>query len=417
MISSEENPLKKKGTVNELHWKEAFFVSFLFMAAAFLFPSLGVLSDDPGFSQINPHPMLVCVVLLTARYGLSTGLMTTLLCGCAYITVLFMYVAPPTPYHLLGGQYTMPLVLSLLAAVVIGTLVQGQLRRLWSQDAEIEELRKENEVLKLRQDELRDVNVELAEKVVDSASSLPALYRYAKALNVDDKEEMFQGLCNLLIDVVKAESVSVWEETPKGELLLRAKGGYLGAALPLSPNSALSHIAENEVFALHDLPEEKRQANMPFLLGRLRSDSRKNMNAFLCIESLPLERYNNETIRLFSVVVEWATSSLNSASNKSAAPVKAKGKKKKPTGEMFGTQEFTLSQVLSDADSILAQVGKASPEDVAHKAAGKKVSNSAGQSSDRMMTLDSSGAPAKPLGKLLAEIATYMEGQEEKSDA
>jgi hypothetical protein len=64
------------------------------------------------------------------------------------------------------------------------------------------------------------------------------------------------------------------------------------------------------VLALNDLPEKERGPHLPFLLGKLTRGQKGNLIAFVAVDTLPFARYNEETIRLFRMIIEWASTSL-----------------------------------------------------------------------------------------------------------
>ena len=87
----------------------------------------------------------------------------------------------------------------------------------------------ENERVLQEQASLREVNIELADKVSASKTTLSALYRYARKLNVRDSRSIYEGLTEMLVEVIDAEMVSVWLAESRG---LRLEVRTIGANPP-----------------------------------------------------------------------------------------------------------------------------------------------------------------------------------------
>jgi hypothetical protein len=271
--------------------------------------------DDPGLVSMAPHPMLFVGLLVAVRYGFGRGLLAVALVGVAYAVLVSSLADVPTYLHLFAPPYTTPIAVTIPATAVLGAIAQGHIKRLRLVEAMCRDLQHQHQELVAKHAELRDVNVELAGKVMGARETLPALYRFAKALNVTDLAQIYSGLCKLATEVLQAEMVSLWECRDDGLTLIARRGTAL---VPQSTPPGFGRELERRfdaagVLALHDIPEAERSAHHPYLTGRIRCGHAGPVVAYLTVDRLAFERYTPETIRLFSMIVDWACTSVGNA--------------------------------------------------------------------------------------------------------
>ena len=362
--------------------------------------------DDPGFVSVTPHPSLFLVLLITLRYGLRAGAVGAAMATVAHAILLLCLVDVPTTSHLLQAPYTTPIAILVPVTVACGLLVDRHLKRLAAAEATRAAIVDENERLKQAQAELRDVNVELAGKVVGASGTLAALYRYSKELNVTEVDQIYAGLTKLLGEVLAAEAVSVWIVTTHGTTLAARSGSGL-ERLPAIEPAVAHHFDAAGVLSIHDVPEEVRPPRFPYLVGRILEGPGGALVAYLAIERLPFERYTPETIRLFGLVVDWATTSVGNAlsfrrlSASKVGPVP--GAPKSPARPVRGpvlpdARERTgVRTALAEADHHLRTPGR-----------GRTVPPPAPPEEMRDELLRATQHNL-PLGELLGQIARYIE--------
>jgi hypothetical protein len=270
--------------------------------------------DDPGFVSWSPHPTLWITLLILIRYGVVAGLLAAGLSVATYAGLLLALADVPTFLHFMAPPYSTPVVALVPATVIFGVLVQRHIDRLALAENTAQGLASENQQIKQEQARLRDVNVELAGKVVGAGETLASLYRYAKTLNVDNVEKIYQGLTLMLREVVKADAVSVWSVSPSGEMTIAARLGSDRGRRQLQIDQKTAGLFGPEgVLAVHELPPEMRTPDMPPLVGRITAGRGGGLHAYLTIDKLPFVRYSPETIRLFAMVVDWASASVGNA--------------------------------------------------------------------------------------------------------
>jgi hypothetical protein len=236
---------------------------------------------------------------------------------------LIALVQVPSLYHLLAAPYATPIVILVPTTVILGLIVERHLERVRAAEAREARVTDENAHIKEEIAKLRDVNVDLAGKVVGADATFQRLYRYAKFLNVSDVQEIYSGLTLMLVEVLGANLVSVW--APKGnEMQLLSRRGQDERIPPFKlDNLALAYFDPHGVLSLHDVPEANRYPGLPYLVGKILQGRGGPLVGYLTVEKLPFSRYNAEAIRFFTLAVDWASNSVgNAAQIQSAAPDK-----------------------------------------------------------------------------------------------
>jgi polysaccharide biosynthesis protein PelD len=305
------------------------------MVGALVIVNLVFFRKNPGFVELAPHPSLFIVLFVLSRYGLRAGLWAALISAIGHASTLLWLVDVPSLYHLLAAPYATPIVILVPTTVILGLVVERHLERMSRANERLGLVENESEHLKEEIAKLRDVNVDLAGKVVGADATFQRLYRYARFLNVTDVEQIYQGLTLMLVEVLGADLVSVWEPRAH-EMHLITRRGQAADTPPFKlDNLALAYFDAHGVLSLHDVPEANRHPGLPYLVGRIHRGRGGPLAAYVTIEKISFARYNAESIRFFTLAVDWVSSSIGNALSMAATP--------KPGA--------TLSKTIFDAES------------------------------------------------------------------
>jgi hypothetical protein len=280
--------------------------------------NLAFMPAQPGFLGIEPNPYWVPLLLIVARYGFRGGLFVSLIAASAYMVSVGLRVQEDVidVRDLFSWQYGRPAVFFIVGGVLLGLLVQRHKNRIARLEQENSQLARENQTLKRGEEELRDVNVELANRVVGATDTLPMLYKYAKKLNVLDVNTIFTTLTELVADVAKAGKAAVYRLVPGTRRLEQHSSNgerREGPELELEPEVFEDVVARHKVISLHDLLARNIKRKDLYLCGPLCAGANGEVLAVLAVEQLDFLRYNPATIRLFHVIIDWACASLERA--------------------------------------------------------------------------------------------------------
>lgn len=258
--------------------------------------------DDPGLCSVAPHPTLLITLAIAARYGFQAALQAAAICAAGHLLTLLLLLHRSVPglYALLAPPYSTPLVVLGLCAVPFGMLVQRHIdtgRRFAADHAQLKAQRAQFEA---RLQELTDINIELAQRIVRAEVTVPALCEHARRLTTTDRGRLFHAALDLLADVLQVKAASIWLPTPAGPV----RSHFRGAAEPIFPAPAVASWTEaGDVLLLCDtgLPQDPRA---PYLIGRLREGEDGPVTAYLTVDEVPF-RQSAQVRRLFVTVVAW----------------------------------------------------------------------------------------------------------------
>lgn len=347
-------------------WKKqvklhAYIGETIFLVGLLTVLNMGLMPSRPGFLGIEPNPYWAVILMMVTRYGFRAGLLSALLCAGTYYALVATRVGVITTRDLVTWQYAKPALLFIVVGVLAGMLVQRHRSRITKLEAENDGLVRENRSLKLGEEKLRDVNVELANRVVGATDTLPMLYKYAKKLNTLDTAGIYTALTELVQEVLKAGRVSVYVR--KGNaLVLHSRDGRVaeGPVLELEAPIYEQLINKRQVVTLHDLLSRNIQRKDLFLIGPLTEGLEGSVQAVLAVEQLEFLRYNPASVRLFNVVTDWAANVLGTAASYKDNPEELRRQENKV--ELLRAQRATLAP-----GTVSAMTGTAAAGEVAAK--------------------------------------------------
>lgn len=289
---------------------QAYVWETLVLILAFAAVNLGAFPAQPGFLGIEPNPYWVVVLLMAGRYGFRAGLFSSLLCAATFCTIVATKMDLLTVRDLTLFTYAKNPVLFISVGIIVGMLVQRIKDRVAKTEERLAALEKRHREVQRKQDELSDVNDELANRVINATDTLPILYKYAKKLNSLDRDEVYVALTELVVEIIKADRVSVYS-LEEGIATLHSRNGQRqeGAAFPLNDFLYQRVIRQRQPVSVRDLADAGIEHSGFKLCGPL-GPVNGNVDALLIVEELEFIRFNPAAIRLFEVVVNWAADCL-----------------------------------------------------------------------------------------------------------
>ena len=289
--------------------------------------NMGFMPGHPGFLGIRPNPFWVVILLVTGRYGFRAGLLSSLTAAAIYMGLISTRVADQViaVRDLFTWEYASPAVLFIAGGTILGMIVQRHLDQRADLTQENELLVQDNLTIKAGEEELRDLNTELASRVVGATDTLPVLYRFAKKLNVPDMNEIYSALTELVMEVIKAGRVSVYE-LDGDELKLHSRNGRRveGPELYLPADLREMVLDQRRLITVDDLVERDIQRADLYLCGPMTAGPSGRVLGLLIVEQMEFIRYNPATIRLFRVITDWACTSLEKAAQYQQYPEELK---------------------------------------------------------------------------------------------
>ncbi|MCB9556590.1 MAG: hypothetical protein H6707_10835 [Deltaproteobacteria bacterium] len=276
--------------------------------------NMGLLPAQPGFFGIEPNPYWAVILLMAFRYGLRASLFAAAVCSTVYFALVYTHVGVVSPRDLLLWEYAKSPLLFLVVGILGGTLTQRHVDNLARSDERADALARQVDELQHGEAKLRDVNVELANRVLGANDTLPLLYKYAKKLNSVDVDHVLSAITELVQEVIKADDVCAYRLTGDGAELHSRNGqrAALGEFLDLDPRLHQLVVREGKVLTLQQLIDQGINQPNVFICGPLRA-SADNVIGLLMVRQLDFLRFNPAAVRLFNIVVDWSSDCLQRA--------------------------------------------------------------------------------------------------------
>jgi hypothetical protein len=269
-----------------------------------------------GVASLDPYLYWAFVLLQSVRRGLRVGLVVALLAAAAYAALV---VAT------LGG---LPSNIDDLAVdsilVVLIASITGELREQWRRRealliARADALSDTLDELAKRYSRATEVVAEMGRRVADQTVTVAALDKIARHLAGLDPAEVFPALLELLVLCLKVDQASVYmlqdgcliptahvprtESAPAAQLVM-ANDVVRRALADRAPRHVRDELARGA---------QVQMAPAPVLMAAPVLDSLGAPMAIVTVEKLPFLSFNRSAVRLFGILVAWASRSLHTA--------------------------------------------------------------------------------------------------------
>ncbi len=318
------------------------------------------LPDRPGYLDASPHPYVVATLLGAARYGFFPGVGVALLFSAVYFTQLALGVEVASWRDFLAIRYGGPAIYALSGGAMLGLVADVHLRRIQRAEDRLAELESRSSELAQAQADLRDVNAELASRIVGAEATLPALYRYARLLNATDEEAVYRGLVEVAKDALQADQVTLYMPR-NGQLVRRFGEGPDG--FPLDQRTAAKLLREGGLLTLRDLPAPGPEGPPLYLAGPLRQGEAGPVVAVLSVDRLDFRRYTEANLGLFRMLVDWGSVSLGQAVAAQRLPEPARAAQKQAADQRSRRSAETFARTGMIRLASLAEAAPAGPGD------------------------------------------------------
>ncbi len=257
-----------------------------------------------SFLNLNIHPFLIIVAIISIRYGNIMGLFSSFLSSIFY---LYAYLDSGKDLYLFFtdlNNYKFPLMF-IATSIVLGKFKENK-------DKEINALKKKNKFLENKYQKLKEINEknsfikeELKKRIISSDTSLYSLYEIVNKLDRLEIEQIYTELMGILIKFIKAKTVSFFV-FDKGKNILRLKARYGGKSkLERSSNvhgyQCLKEAVLNEKF---DKNKKYCRIGYPLLVSPIKYN--KEIIGVIAVEEVEFEMLSEFTKNLFNLIIKCA---------------------------------------------------------------------------------------------------------------
>ncbi len=292
----------------------AWYEMIIFFLVAIGF-ALALHSGDLFFS-VNPHPFWIIVILLSAQYGTTEGLVA------ATLSTIILLMGNYPEQDLLQDQYTYFLyiaknpILWFVAAALIGEIRGRHIRerdrlRLAALEAE-----KKEKAIASNYQNLKMAKERLEVKVAGKMQTTLMSYEALKKLESLDKDIILQGAVDLMRTFIAPEKCSVYLLEDNQLKNIAANGWqsddpYLTS---FSPNSKLFQevIGGAKVVAVTNPEDRVTLAGEGIIAAPIKSSQKKTIYGMIKVEKLPFTQLRFDTIQLLRLIGEWVGTAYSS---------------------------------------------------------------------------------------------------------
>jgi GGDEF domain-containing protein len=273
-----------------------------------------------GLLDIQPHPLWLVVLAISVRYGLPAGYVAGGLSAASYLALA--WTAPSADAAPRGAHMLLQPLLLLAGALVIGEIAESRQRRLAEAERAGAETRAALDEALTRYRATLEVKSELEQRIVGQPASVMTLYETAKQLETLDRARLYPAILDLLTAFLGVESCALY--------VRHADGFRLHGALPAEATSrALTLGAADGVEGV--VGRALRDRRLVTVRDRLRSDGPAGLadepalmagplldrdgtvSGLVVIEKMPFLKFSPTSVRLCSLILDWASTALQNA--------------------------------------------------------------------------------------------------------
>lgn len=284
--------------------------------------------ENPGFHQFYYLPYIAAGLLFSAVYGAIFGLISIAACAAIIIGPLPFLLDYIHDDFVRSGYWlfitknaAVPFPAAILTAYIFGAVRSASAGREIRLKRRIEEIVKENWVLKRKSDSLFKVNLELDERVSRQQEAITSLYTQLQKLDTIDLNQALNVLLETVQLFTKATKASIWEyEGASHQLKLSASLGWdtetdRTTMIPIEKSIEGWAFRNNSLFSVRMVLQYdnlKKMENGRNLITLPITVARRTWGV-LNIEEMPFEKYNMYTERLLYIIINLAEHSIEKA--------------------------------------------------------------------------------------------------------
>lgn len=295
--------------------KKSFFVETGFALAliAVLFFIL------PGF-KLHSYYFWIIVLLMAVRYGLGAGVFSGIVSAVLFSILLYFSLDKKALETFWDLKYLLEPLLFIFIGGMIGQISQEKIDKIQELEDSLKQFGKKISTFETELSTSEEARRELEKRIVGQLTTLTTLYDSAKKLESFKLSEIYAGTLNILSEHVGVEKGSIYilennlltlkAQSESGKLLefgtktISKTEGLVGMAIEskqvISIREALSSL------------EFSTLKGGPLMAGPLfRKDG--SLIGVITVEQIPFIRFTPSTLKLFSIVLDWLSLSIENA--------------------------------------------------------------------------------------------------------
>jgi GGDEF domain-containing protein len=285
-------------------------------------------TDDPGFASLYYIPYLLASVLISAIYGAGWGFF------CFCMTAAVIAGALPLSFYLITDDWTVsnywrnlissayiPAAVGLICVYVFGVIRTTSRTQIAGLRKRMQELARENWLIKQKSDALFRANRELDERVSRQQEAITSLHTQLRKLDTLDVGQALDVLLETVQIFTRAVKASVWRyDESSNELRLAASRGWeadenIETSIPVDGTIEGWVYRNNSLFSIRMLLQYDNLSKMD--TGRniitIPLSLSQRVWGVLNIQEMPFEKYNFNSERILQIIASLAEHSIEQA--------------------------------------------------------------------------------------------------------
>lgn len=288
-----------------------------------------------GLLHLQPHPLWIVVLAIAIRYGVPAGYAGGALAALSYGVLFWLRpearLEPVAPYDLLDPLLLIARLQPLAAHDLIqpfllfagGAIVSEVRSAQWQRQAGAEDrysqASAELKALTERHRVTVAVKAQLETEIARHSTSVASLYEIAKKLQTRRVREVYPAILDIVENLVEAQACALY--LPRdGQLHLHdgRPETWLSRPQTLNPDAGLigRAIREDQVVTIRDRLLESGQVALgrePVLMAGPLRGLHGELAGIVVVERIAFLKFTPSRIRLFGLILEWASAALQNA--------------------------------------------------------------------------------------------------------
>ncbi len=261
------------------------------------------------FSEINPHPFWVPVLLIASQYGIREGVISA-----AMATALFLVGNVP-PQSLMEDSYSYVFSMSLLpilwllAALSLGAIQTRQTHGRNAALLEIEELKLQNQKIHTAYAQLENNKKVLDFRIASQLNTSSMAFHAARKIQKMDEETVLHGVSELVSDILSPDKFSIFllNDSMLSKVIDHGwtDNDQYSEYYAASENLFQQVVARRKVLCVSHPRDETLLTDQGVLAGPLFSSDTHQIVGMLKIEKIAFANFNVNTVESFRTLCEW----------------------------------------------------------------------------------------------------------------
>jgi hypothetical protein len=271
--------------------------------------------DGSRFADVNPHPFLFIVLLLTVQYGSISGLVAAIAC-------VFVYFVGNSAISVASlSDSSMGVIINpaiwLIVSLVFGAIRDRHVKERNRLQSKLREALAREHVTAEAYGEVRDRKQRLEERVASEMRSALTVYQSAKSLETMSPNHLMRAVERMIRDLLGAEVFSMFlmeSNVLNASITSNWHGQYASLPRRYSPASALYQtvVSKRDVLTVANADHEQVLAGEGVLAAPL-VNSAGEVLGMIKIESLPFAQFGVHTVETLRLIAEWTAAALSNA--------------------------------------------------------------------------------------------------------